>query len=160
MDEVKTSKASKTAIAALQKSFADGLKQPIRHLSAPVAGALPEPDPELSVVSSSGDREEMRPPLQDVRAFLLSGGPPKRQKQGHTKTDEDSVEREEQRSFAWPMATGVATVLGSWACQRCTLINGNGDVSPPFCKACGGPRPTAVTVAERMEAPSIVIDLD
>jgi len=134
VDELKTSKASKTVIAELQERFlSGGAGERSRHLAAPLnerpAGQKKrnqrfcedaEPSDELDIMallsqSASKRRRGGAAPRQDAAATGLGG-----------------------------LARGGGSAAGAWACPRCTLLNGNESStapSPAECEACGLPRP-------------------
>lgn len=118
VDEAKTSKASKTAIAALQKQFTSGGCP--RHLAAPML-------PAKSDIAASGEVDEEEEaetqPVPAKSGSLLSWVPSKRQRQG-------------------PESAAAIAPRGPWDCPRCTLHNGESNL---VCEVCEGPRPADIT---------------
>eukprot|EP00931_Biecheleriopsis_adriatica_P006229 TRINITY_DN107667_c0_g1_i1.p1 TRINITY_DN107667_c0_g1~~TRINITY_DN107667_c0_g1_i1.p1 ORF type:complete len:680 (+),score=116.57 TRINITY_DN107667_c0_g1_i1:47-2041(+) len=171
VDEAKTSKASKTVIAALQQWFqAEG-----------VQGAKP---PDLALLlakqqKNAGDKAgRVHTTAGTSRSSdvgkMLREAPAKRQKTHADNEDEEEEDEQEaaedaaahgasdestadtpKRHFGAFFAPKAAEASGSWACPRCTLIN---DGTSSLCGACEGPRPD--TSPDELSSWRVVIDLD
>lgn len=141
VDELKTSKAAKSAISVLQKWAQSG--------AAARGEAPPVLDTPVKTTKREADRIDVQLPEESSQ---------KRARQGSifsvlfargSKADETTDNDSSIGSAA------VAEQATPWTCPRCTLINAVADdgKSPVVCDACDAPRPAAST--ER-----VVIELD
>lgn len=184
VDELKTSKASKTVISAYQHWFqAEGGQ--IGEAPPPLNELLAVNEPKQSVTGKRGRVMQST----DVGTMLRNGLPTKRRKEavkagGADEGDWDGAHDGELQEaegnsavadnllFALLRGEHADTVepssCGPWSCPRCTLINGVASPlaqSPLICEACGSPRPEDTTkrvneFKAKLSSASLVIDLD
>lgn len=168
VDEAKTSKASKTTIAALQKQFQSGGCP--SHMTAPLTTAR-SASTELEAVDLSDDQNEhlevaltesqsahgiqrwlnaKRPRLDSTSSGSLQHSGPWSCPQCTLLNDAKSVRCEAcdgPRVSNDTSLAGTSTAFISlsshskpWSCSRCTLLN---DASRSHCDACDAQRPTS-----------------
>lgn len=160
VDDIKTSKASKTVISAYQQWFQD---------RGNTNGANPP-----SIETLLAGKQATQPAQnKNGRASKIAGtackGPPAKrsrvaEEEDHSDADHDdnevhneeghnSVEQDRLLALLRGEGATVAANLsegGCWSCPRCTLINGLDSAAgsaPLFCEACGGPRPLKSSTA-------------
>lgn len=169
VDEVKTAKASKLAIANLQKWF--------------TSGACGEPPREFTATSTSrsrvtttaddseGDDDGEQRNSRNVLTLLQRDSSKGREEslapcQHEAKTSiqaqiVDAAEEADSRPTKQQRRQFTAVlkqVPQKWSCPRCTLVNGDGCAPsevPGHCDACGFPRPDMAH-----QKPTVVIELD
>lgn len=146
VDELKTSKASKAAISALQEWYTSGFGgKPPCHFLGQETSARPRQGLQHS-------RKTEQPEYRDVAALLVAAasGREKKRKLAPVLDQEMPDAGIALVSLAAEGKTfksikGAAIVLGCWVCPSCTLVNGSScsSVAPSHCEACGGARPAS-----------------
>lgn len=152
VDELKTAKASKTVIVAMQKELASARAATAEHLTAPLSAAADS----LQLSDKEGQcGKSQKPEDEDEEVPVPSNVVSKRRK----KSDNQLQQRTFASLFSKSTQAPSCTLLGPWACPRCTLWNDicqGSSSAPSRCLACEGPPP----LHSQSSLPSSTIELD